>query len=805
MQFSESWLRRFSNPPISTAALAEVLTMAGLEVEEQRPAAAPFSGVVVAQVHSVQAHPNADKLRICQVQVGATERLTIVCGAPNVQPDMKVPCALVGAQLPPNAEGKSLEIKVGKLRGVESFGMLCSGRELGLAQDTDGLLVLPDDAPVGTALRDYLHLDDTVFVIKLTPDKGHCLSVLGVARELAAATGATLKLPTLSTALVTLNETLPVQLSAPDLCGRFSGRVIRGVNAKAATPLWMKQDLERAGQRPISALVDISNHVMLELGRPSHVFDLDKLHGGLSVRWGQAGETLKLLNGNSVEIDDSVGVIADESGVQALAGIMGGDATAVSLDTHNIYVEAAFWWPDAIRGRARRYNFSTDAGHRFERGVDYASTVEHLERITQLILEICGGQAGPVNDQAPNLPQRKPVALRVSRAAKVLGIPVSSEQCTQAFTRLGLPFQHSGDVFTVTPPSYRFDLEIEEDLIEEVARIHGYGAIPVRPPLAPQPMKYDREGQRSLHDLRQLLVACDYQETINYTFVEPAWEQDFAGNAQPLKLLNPIASHLSVMRSSLIGSLVQVLTYNLNRRADRVRVFEVGRAFVRDASVVNSLSTLAGIAQPMRVAGLAYGSAQPDQWGVATKAVDFFDVKAELEILCAASGTLRFEVAAHPALHPGRSARVLLNETAIGWLGELHPQWQQKYGLPQAPVLFELDAAALQTRCMPSVSETSKFPPVRRDLALVVEEKISAAQVLDCLRTSAANSAHGQLLQELVLFDQYRGKGLSDREKSLAFRLVLQDTAATLQDSQADAFIEDLIQGIQATLNGRLR
>ncbi len=427
MQFSESWLRTFANPEkISTDALSHSLTMAGLEVEEVGPVAPPFNKIVVASVLATERHPNADRLNVCQVDVGTGETLQIVCGAPNVKPGIKVPCALVGAVLPPAEEGgKPFEIKVGKLRGVDSFGMLCSARELKLSEDHGGLLVLPDDAPVGQDIRQYLDLDDQVFTIKLTPNKADCLSIHGVAREVSALTGAALTLPDMSPVAVTLQDKLPVRISAPDLCGRFSGRIIRGVNARAATPAWMVQRLERSGQRSISALVDISNYVMLELGRPSHVFDLDKIHGGLDVRWGRKGEQLKLLNGNTVEVDEQVGVISDDKEIESLAGIMGGDSTAVSLDTTNIYLEAAFWWPNAIQGRARRYNFSTDAAHRFERGVDYATTVEHIERISALILDICGGQAGPVDDQIVNLPQRKPVALRVARAERVLGIELS--------------------------------------------------------------------------------------------------------------------------------------------------------------------------------------------------------------------------------------------------------------------------------------------------------------------------------------------------------------------------------------------
>ncbi|HMC43754.1 MAG TPA: phenylalanine--tRNA ligase subunit beta, partial [Caballeronia sp.] len=525
MQFPESWLRTFVDPKLSTDELSHALTMAGLEVESLAPVAPPTTKIVVGQVLEVAKHPNADKLNVCQVDAGTGETLTIVCGAPNVSPGIKVPVALVGAELPPaEAGGAPFAIKLSKLRGVESQGMLCSARELKLSEDHSGLLILPADTPIGQDIRQTLNLDDTVFEIKLTPNKADCLSVFGVARETAAITGAPLHALDMPPAAVTINEILPVKVLAPDLCGRFSGRVIRGVNAHAKTPHWMVERLERSGQRSISALVDISNYVMLELGRPTHVFDLDKIHGGIEVRWGKSGETLKLLNGNTVELDETVGVIADDRHVESLAGIMGGDSTAVSLDTTNIYLEAAFWWPDSICGRARKYNFSTDAAHRFERGVDYSTTVEHIERISRLILDICGGNAGPVDDQTLNVPTREPVSMRVSRANRIIGVPIGADEIAQIFTRLGLTFTQEGDTFAVTPPPYRFDIEIEEDLIEEVARIYGFEKIPARPPVAISEMRPTNETKRSIHVLRHAVAARDYAETVNFSFVDAEWE-----------------------------------------------------------------------------------------------------------------------------------------------------------------------------------------------------------------------------------------------------------------------------------------
>lgn len=807
MQFSESWLRTLVDPKMTSDELSHLLTMSGLEVEEMEPVAPPFSNVVVATVVEFAKHPNADRLNVCQVDAGTGTLLNIVCGAPNVRAGMKVPCALAGAKLPPGEDGKPFEIKVGKLRGVESQGMLCSARELKLSEDHGGLLELPDDAPVGQNFRDYYQLNDLRFTIKLTPNKADCLSVLGVAREVAALTGAELKAPGFKPVAAGTDEKLPVKISAPDLCGRFSGRVIRNLNAKAQTPDWMKRRLERSGQRPISALVDISNYVMLELGRPSHVFDLDKIHGGLDVRWGRAGESLKLLNGNTVSVDEWVGVIADDKEIESLAGIMGGDSTAVSLETQNIYLEAAFWWPQAIQGRARRYNFSTDAAHRFERGVDFATTVEHIERITALIVEICGTRetvVGPVDDHIVNLPERKPVRMRSARAVKVIGVPVTEEQIAGIFTRLGLAFTREEGVFVVTPPSWRFDIEIEEDLIEEVARVYGFENIPAQAPVAPNVMRIEPEARRSLHDIRRQLADADYQEVINFSFVEEAWEADFAGNDTPVRLLNPIASQMSVMRTTLLGSLVANVRYNLNRKLSRVRAFEIAAVYKRNPAVTDGELSVAGYEQPKRVAAIAYGPAADEQWGQPARNVDFFDIKADLEALFAPA-QLRFARAEHPALHPGRCASVSLDGEEIGFIGELHPRLQQKYDLPLAPVVFEVSADALQRRVVPQYQEISKFPAVTRDVALLVKQSVSAQDLIDAFNAERQSNPACAIMQAIVLFDEYRGKGLESDEKSLAFRFTLQDTQTTLQDEKVDAAMAAFIAAADKKHGARLR
>ncbi len=812
MQFPESWLREFCNPPLSTQELADTLTMAGLEVEELQPVAPPFTKIVVGEIKDAQQHPNADRLRGCQVDVGQGELLNIVCGAPNARVGIRVPCALVGAELPPGEDGKPFLIKVGKLRGVESQGMLCSARELKLSEDHGGLLELPLDAPLGQDIRQYLNLDDTLFTLKLTPNLAHCLSVYGVAREVAALTGAPLKAPAFPAVAVALDDKLPVKVSAPDLCGRFSGRIVRKVNTQAKTPQWMVDRLARCGQRSVAPLVDISNYVMFELGRPSHIFDLDKIHGGLDVRWGKAGEQLKLLNGSTVEVDEKVGVIADDQQVESLAGIMGGDATAVSDDTRNIYIEAAFWWPKAVAGRSRRYNFSTDAGHRFERGVDPQLTVEHIERITQLVIEICGTPetaCGPVVDQQVAMPQPQSVTLRVARAAKVIGMPLTQAQCADALRGLGLPVTQGEGTVTVLPPSYRFDLAIEEDLIEEVARMVGYNNLPTTPPLAPITPKLQLESQRSPFAVRRMLAGLGYQETINFSFVEERWERELAGNADPIRLLNPIASQMSVMRSTLLGSLLQVLKFNTDRRAERVRVFELGRVFLRDASVADTDTTVQGYHQPMRVAGLAYGAADLLQWGRKDQAVDFFDVKGDVEALLAPLNA-RFEPAEHPAMHPGRCARVCLGERVVGYVGELHPRWRQAWELPQAPVLFELELDAALQRPVPRFVPVPKHQAVERDLAVVVAEAVTHGAIMGAIQAALP----ADLLRHAVLFDVFRpqqGKGtqagsagLEPGEKSLAVRLTL-GGHAPLTEADIEAAVQAVLAQLKAQVGARLR
>ncbi len=784
MNIPENWLRSFVDFRISMEQLAHLLTMSGLEVESCAPVAPPFKGVVVGRVLTAAKHPNADKLTVCTVD---TEKdiFQVVCGAPNVRVGMLAPLALVGAKL------NSLEIKKSVLRGIESNGMLCSARELGLSEDHAGLLELAADAKPGRDVYKVLDLDEQVFTFKLTPNRADCLSVLGIAREVAALTGSPLRAPRIKAIPSESKAKHPVRITHADGCGRFAGRVIRNVNAAAPTPAWMRERLARAGQRSIAALVDVTNYVMLELGRPLHVYDQDKLQGAIDVRWGCAGEKVLLLNGEEVAVDRSVLCITDGSGPIGLAGIMGGESTKAETATRNLFLESAFFFPEAIAGRARRYNFTSDASHRFERGVDFANNVDGIERATQLILEICGGEPGPTVDLVKRLPKRQPVRMRAARAQKVLGIDIASKEIESVFRRLGLIFKHKNKIFTVNPPSYRFDLSIEEDLIEEVARVHGFDNIPAHPPRAPAMMRAQPEAKRSLHALRERIAACDYQETINFAFVEPAWEADFSGEADPIRLLNPIASQASVMRTTLIGSLVANIRYNHARKLPRIRVFEVGRVYLREPSALDGALAVAGLRQPVRVGGAAFGPALDEQWASPTRGVDFYDVKADLEAICAPR-RLRFESAAHPALHPGRSARVMLGGDAgyqpAGWLGELHPRWQQKYELPQPAVLFELEAGILTEVALPTPTQPSKFPPVVRDIALLIDVAVPAQALLD-----AAQAEKPAIVREVAVFDLYQGPSLPAGKKSLAFRVVMQETERTLTDVEADSARDALI------------
>ena len=789
MQFPESWLRALVNPPLSTDELCHLLTMAGLEVEETKPVAPAFSNIVVARVLTTEKHPDADKLKLCKVDTGAANGvLQIVCGAPNVAADMVVPCALVGAKLP------GLEIRKAKVRGIESFGMLCSARELGLSEDHGGLLPLPADAPVGADVRQYLNLDDTLITLKLTPNRADCLSLTGIAREVAALTHAPLTLPDVVSVAPVHDETRQVVLDAPDACPRYCGRIVRGVNAKAPTPDWMKQRLERCGIRSISALVDVTNYVMLELGQPLHAFDDAELSGAIHVRYPHGGERLLLLNEQTVAPSADTALIADDAKPLALAGIMGGEHSGIADSTRDLFLESAFFAPRAIAGKARALGFSSDASYRYERGVDFDLQRRAIERATQLIVDICGGRPGPVVEAVDpaRLPSRAPVRLRTARAARVIGIPLAAERVEKLIGGLHFPFTREGEDFVVTPASHRFDIEVEEDLIEEIARLYGYDNIPSLPPRGRLAMMPNAEARRAPMSVRRLVAERGYHEVVNYSFVDAAWEADFSGNPAPVALANPIASQMSVMRSSLIGGLVGTLLTNRKRQLERVRVFEVGRCFLRgDASAV-----VPGFRQPLRLAALAAGTVLGTP---KSRGVDFYDLKGDLEALFAPR-QLRFAPLSHPALHPGRAATVILDGGPIGVIGELHPQWVQKYELGTAPVVFEVEFEALLGTPVPVYREVSRFPSVTRDIALVVGQNQSLQPLLDALRGAAP-----AFVRDIQLFDVFQGKGLPEGQKSLAFRIVMQDTERTLAEVEVEAAVARLVAAAVDGFDAALR
>ncbi|MHB1352884.1 MAG: phenylalanine--tRNA ligase subunit beta [Thiobacillus sp.] len=780
MQFSEAWLRKLVNPALDTVELAHALTMAGLEVEALTAAAPSFNDVVVAEILSAERHPDADRLRVCQVDVGEAAPATIVCGAPNAAAGLKVPCARPGAKLP------GIEIKVAKVRGVESFGMLCSTRELGLEGAADGLMVLPDDAPVGEDLRAWLNLDDTLVTLKLTPNRADCLSLVGIAREVGAITGAEVRVPAVTPVAPRIADAAEVTVAAGGACPLYLGRVVRGIDAQAQTPRWMAERLERGGIRPLLAPIDVTNYVLLELGQPMHAFALSRVSGAIEVRLARAGETLALLSGQTVELSPDMLVIADASGPIALAGIMGGQATGVERFTVDVFLEAAFFAPTAIAGRARRLGLSTDSAHRFERGVDFGATRAAMERATQLLLDICGGQPGPISEVGGSLPRREPIALRLSRLRRVAGVELGAEQVARDLAALGCAVEQADERLVVTPPSFRFDLAIEEDLIEEAVRLFGYDRIPARPPAAPSRMLARDETLLADDVLRQKMVDLDYQEVITYSFVDPAGEQALDPDVRLLALANPIASQLSVMRTTLWGGLIETLRHNLNRQQERVRIFELGRVYASLAE------------QPLKLGGLAYGDALPEQWGASSRRVDFFDVKGDLERLF--GQPLDARRGGHPALHPGQCAALRVDGRRVGWIGALHPRLVQAFDLAAAPVLFELDSEILVRRVLPRHTGLSRFPQVRRDLAFVVDAGVAAGDLLAALREAAPAS-----VRAIEVFDDYRGKGVPHNQKSLAIRVVMQDTERTLTDRDVDDAVQKLVDVASRRCSATLR
>ncbi len=791
MKVSVNWLKELVAVDMTADEIAHKLTMTGLEVEEQSPVAAAFNRIVIAEVKTVAAHPAADKLRVTEVDAGTGSLLQIVCGAPNVAVGMRVPCALVGAQLP------GLIIEQAKLRGVESNGMLCSARELGLSDDHGGLLALPADAPIGADIRQYLDLDDVVLTLKITPNRGDCLSMIGVARDLAALTGAPLNLPKARAIAITGAAQRKVAIGAPQACGHYLGRVISNINSRAVTPEWMTRRLARGGFRAISPLVDITNYLTLERGRPMHAFDNDKLTGTVNVRFPHEAETINLLNEQQVALTADMLLITDEQGPIAIGGVMGGLESSVTDSTTNIFFEAAYFNPDVIQGKTRTLGINSDAAFRFERGVDPDSALDGIEYATELTLAICGTaqtSVSPIAEARGTLPERKPVRVRPARVCALIGMLIDPVEMKQIFERLNCTVvtdDPSTDM-VVTPPGYRFDLNIEEDFVEEVARIHGYESIPAAPPQASVPMTAISDSYRSRSRLRHELADLGYQEVINYSFVPESRETKLQGNAHPVRLSNPIASQMSVMRTSLLGGLIASLQHNLNHGESRAKLFEIGRCFTgSDAKLEN---------QPERIAGLVYGPRHVEQWGEdKVEKMDFFSLKGDIEtLLCGLA--VRFEAESHPALHPGRSAAILVDGNKIGWIGELHPRWQQKYELSNAPIAFELDVLSISSQTEIRSQPISRMQLVRRDVALLVDDSVSIQAISDT--TKGLKLAN---LVEFKLFDFYRGSHVENGKKSLAFRIVMQDTERTLTDVECDQVIAQFVEVMSQKFGATLR
>ncbi len=791
MRISEAWLREWVNPDVDVAILAHQLTMAGLEVEAIEPSAADFSDVLIGYVRAVDPHPNADKLRVCTVDIGQPDTLQIICGAVNVAADMKVPVATIGAVLPGD-----FKIKRARLRGVESFGMICSASELGLAESSDGILTLPADAPLGADFRAWAKLDDHEIEIGLTPDRGDCLSIAGIAREVGVIDRLALQWPDLSPVEAVVDRCVTVTLDAPEACPRYIGRLIKGVDPSVPTPFWMREKLRRCGLRSIDPLVDVTNYVMLELGQPMHAFDLAGIEGGIHARMAKAGEKLALLNGENVELRADTLVIADDAKPLAMAGIMGGADSAVSADTRDILLEAAHFAPLAIAGRARAYGLHTDSSHRFERGVDASLPARAIERATTLILAIAGGKAGPLVEavEPGALPAREAVILREQRIERLLGVAVPVETVGDILRRLDMRVERTVEGWMVTPPPHRFDIAIEADLIEEVGRIFGYENIPDRHASSVMHMHPAPERHTPVQRARLLLVDRDYQEAITYSFVSPEIQKQLAPDDETIALANPISSDMSVMRTSLWPGLVLAASHNLARQQNRVRLFETGLRFRRSGDDIDQQAVLGG---------LACGTREREQWGLPSQKVDFFDIKADVEALLkihAVADTCRFVAAGHPALHPGQSAKILRDDRLVGWIGMLHPRLEKLLDLPSGVFLFELLLEALDDGRIPAFQPLSRFPAIRRDFALAMDLGIEYGQVEAVIR-----EVGGELLKDVRLFDVYTGGNIESGLKSLALSLILQDYSETLIDERVDELCQEILAGLSRQLGISLR
>jgi len=790
MKISEAWLRELVNPPVSTEQLVEQLTMAGLEVDSVEPAAAEFTGVVVGEVVSMEQHSNADKLRVCQVAVGEAEPIQIVCGAGNVRVGLKIPAALVGAVLPGD-----FKIKQSKLRGELSLGMLCSEKELGLAADADGLMELFDDAPVGTDICEYLSLNDKIIELDLTPNRADCLSVEGVAREVAVLNEMDWSAVNVTSVEISHDSVVNVSVEEKQACPRYLGRLIKNVNPNAETPIWMQESLRRSGIRSLGPIVDVTNYVLLELGQPLHAFDAEKLTGSITVRTGKKGEELVLLNDQTIKLDGEALVIADDKQALALAGVMGGEATSVTDQTKDIFLECAFFTPITIAGKARNFGLHTDSSHRFERGVDFTLQERAIERATQLIVEITDGSVGPITEVTSEacLPKRHAVNLRQNRIEKVLGISMDNAEVAKIFKGLGMQVELHAEGWNITPPGCRFDIEIEADLLEEVGRIYGYNNLPNSSLLMRSELGKAEEAILPIARAEDLLVDRGYQEAITYSFVDENIQRDIAPNDEFIRLKNPISSDLSVMRTTLWCGLLNAALYNTKRQQSRVRLFETGLRFINKNSET---------VQQKMLSGLVLGNVVAEQWSEKSRKVDFFDLKGDLEALFHLSDCeVQFASIKHSALHPGQSADILTADgQSIGIMGMLHPTLEKKLGFETPVFLFELDQELVFKKGIPKFKVLSKFPSVRRDMALVVEEKTAVAEII-----SNIHGCNEKNIKDVQIFDIYRGEGVEDGFKSVALSLILQDSAQTLTDSEIDAIFNKVLETLSITINAKLR
>lgn len=789
MRVSEAWLKSWVEIDLTTEELVQRLTMAGLEVDEVSPVAKDFDAVIVAQVLSVEPHPNADRLRVCQVNDGSADAIQVVCGAPNVQPGIKVPFAPVGALI-----GEDFKIKKSKLRGVESYGMLCSAEELGLSEDNSGLMVLPQEFEVGQNLRDLLELDDCSIDIDLTPNRGDCLGIAGIAREVGVLTGKAVKGQPPPEVQETHKETISVRVENVQACPVYLGRVLKGVDSSAQSPLWLQERLRRSGIRSVSAVVDATNYVLLELGQPTHAFDLNKLQGGICVRQAKNKERLELLNGDEVALTEDSLVIADESGPVALAGIMGGLATSVEDRTTDLFLECAHFDPVAIAGRARRYGLHTDSSHRFERGVDPKLPQQAMDRLTQLIVEIAGGEVGSVIEaiDPQALDRQDSIQLRRARIERVLGMGLTDNEVVEILSGLGMTVDDNKAGWQVTPPSARFDITLEEDLIEELARVKGYDQVPTRMPTLSAQIKPQARIQDELTLLKTKLIQNGYLEVITYSFISPTLANQFFPGLELLKLENPISVDMSVMRPSLLPGLVSTLTHNLARQTNRMKLFETGLKFLPRGP---------DLQQRRMLAGLLYGSVVPEQWGQDTRALDFFDLKGDLELLLAGYGhALNCLPAEVPYLHPGQSGRLLLAEQEVGLLGALHPKIAEELGLTESVWLFEIELDHLPELPQTRFKAISRFPEIRRDIAVIVDDGVSSFDLLQVI-----DAQRPELLGEVRIFDVYRGKGIDFGKKSVALGLTFRATSRTLTDDEVEQAVNQITTQLNMHLGAILR